>query len=91
MANFGYDDVLLKWEITGTGRFVGSYSHYNSMMKRSIQVEQSDNYRESVLWGKQFAGKITGKDDSWMGNCVGVEVRNTYTWGAEAGEVNEMK
>jgi len=26
MANFGYDDdVLLIWEITGTGRRVGSY------------------------------------------------------------------
>jgi uncharacterized membrane protein len=25
----------------------------------------------------------------WVGKGVGVEVRNTYTWGAEAGEVNE--
>lgn len=34
MANFGYDDdVLLKWEITGTGRCVGSYSHFNSKPK----------------------------------------------------------
>ena len=33
MSNFGYDDVLLKWEITGLGRYVGSYSHFNSMMK----------------------------------------------------------
>jgi hypothetical protein len=58
MANFGYDDdVLLKWEITGTGRCVGSYSHFNSMMKRSMQAEQSDNDREPVLWGKHFAGK----------------------------------
>jgi hypothetical protein len=32
MANFGYDDVLLKWEITGTGRCVDSYSHFNSMI-----------------------------------------------------------
>ena len=40
MANFGYDDdVLLKWEITGTWRCVGSYSHFNSMMKRSIQFD----------------------------------------------------
>ena len=39
MSNFRYDDVLLKWEITGTGRCVGSYSHFNSMMKRSIQAE----------------------------------------------------
>jgi hypothetical protein len=38
MSNFGYDDVLLKWEITGTGRCMGSYSYFNSMMKRSIQV-----------------------------------------------------
>jgi hypothetical protein len=38
MSNFGYDDVLLKWEITGTGRCVGSYSHFNSM-KRLIQAD----------------------------------------------------
>jgi len=25
------------------------------------------------------------------GESVGVEARNTYTWGAEAGEENEMK
>jgi hypothetical protein len=25
-----------------------------------------------------------------VGTGVGVEARNTYTWGAEAGEVNEM-
>jgi hypothetical protein len=61
MTNFWYDDdVLLKWEITGTGRCVGSYSHFNSMMKRSMKAEQSDNDREPVLWGKQFAGKISG-------------------------------
>jgi hypothetical protein len=62
MSNFGYDDdVLLNWEITGTGKCVSSYSHFNSMMKRSMKAEQSDNDRESVLWGKQFVGKITGK------------------------------
>lgn len=33
MSNFRYDDVLLEWEITGTGRCVGSYSHFNSMMR----------------------------------------------------------
>jgi hypothetical protein len=49
MANFGYDDVLLKWEITGTRWGVGSYSHFNSMMKRSKQAEQSDN--DWRLWG----------------------------------------
>ena len=27
----------------------------------------------------------------WVGKGVGVEERNTYTCGAEAGEVNEMK
>ena len=32
MANFGYDDVLLKWEITVTGMCVSSYSLLNSMM-----------------------------------------------------------
>ena len=67
MTNFGYDDdVLLKWEITGTGRCVGSYSHFNSMMKRSMQAEQSDNDREPVLWGKQFAGK-----NKWKCCCCG--------------------
>jgi len=40
MTNFGYDDdVLLKWEITGTGKWDGSYSHFNSMMKRSMQAD----------------------------------------------------
>lgn len=44
MANFGYDvAVLLKWEITGTRKCEGSYSHFNSLMKRSMQAEQSDN------------------------------------------------
>jgi len=39
MSNFGYDDVLLKWKITGTGRCVGSYSHFNSMMKWSLPAD----------------------------------------------------
>jgi len=26
----------------------------------------------------------------WVVKNVGVEARNTYTWGAEAGEVDEM-
>jgi len=44
MANFRYDDdVLLKWEITGIGKCVGSYSHFNSMMKRSMIAEPGDN------------------------------------------------
>ncbi len=38
MSNFGYDDVLLKWETTDPWKCVSSYSHFNSMMKRSIQV-----------------------------------------------------
>jgi hypothetical protein len=67
MANFGYDDdVLLKWEITGIGRCVGSYSHFNSMMKRSMQSEQSDKNREPDLWGKQFAGK-NRRECCWCG------------------------
>ncbi len=38
MANFGYDDdVLLEWEITGTGRCVGSYSHFNSKPKLNVR------------------------------------------------------
>lgn len=40
MANFGYDDaVLLKWEITGTGGALVVDSHFNSVMKRSIQAD----------------------------------------------------
>lgn len=27
---------------------------------------------------------------AWVGKGVGVDARNTYTWGAEAGEVNEV-
>jgi len=43
MSNFGYDDdVLLNWEITGTGKCMSSYSHFNSMMKRSMQAEQRE-------------------------------------------------
>lgn len=60
MANFGYDDVLLKWEITGTGRCVDSYSHFNSMMKRSIQAVQSDNDWGTVLWANNSQVKISG-------------------------------
>ena len=40
MSDFGYDDdMLLNWEITGIGRGVDSYSHFNSMMSRSIPAE----------------------------------------------------
>jgi len=39
MSNFRYDDVVLKWEITGIGRCEVSYSHFNSMIKRSIQTD----------------------------------------------------
>jgi len=43
MSNFGHDDdVLLNWEITGTGKCVSSYSHFNSMKKRSMLAEQSE-------------------------------------------------
>jgi hypothetical protein len=91
MANFRYDDdVLLKWEITGTGWCVGSYSHFNSMMEPRTMIEQSDNEREPVLWGKQFAGKISGNADAVGGERCGCEERNTHMCGAEAGEVNEM-
>lgn len=91
MANFGYDDdVLLNWEITGTGRCVGSYSHFNSMMKRSMQAKQSDNDREPGGYGANNSQvKISGNAVvvGWKG--VGVEARNTHTWDGEAGEVNE--
>jgi hypothetical protein len=39
MSNFGYDAVLLNWEITGIGKCVSSYSHFNSMMERSIKSD----------------------------------------------------
>jgi len=51
MANFGYDDVLLKWEITGTGMCMSSYSHFNSMMKRSMKAERSYNDRRPWFLG----------------------------------------
>jgi len=38
------------------------------MMKRSSHAEQSDNDREQVLWGKQFAGKNKRKCP-----CCGME------------------
>ena len=67
MANFGYDDdVLLKWEITGNGRCVDSYSHFNSMMKRSKQAEQSDNDREPGVYG------VNNSQVKISGNAVGV-------------------
>ncbi len=51
MVNFRYDDdVLLKWEITGIGRCVGSYSHFNSMMK----AEQMLNI--ATMIGNRFYG-----------------------------------
>lgn len=37
-----------------------------------------------------IAGKISGNAGVVGGKCGGVEARNTYTCGAEAGEVNEM-
>ena len=46
MSNFGYDNVLLKWEITGTGRCVGSYSHFNS----NIQIlHKQDLYKAITI------------------------------------------
>ena len=61
MSNFGYDDdVLLKWEITGTGGCVGSYSHFNSMMEPLMQVEQSDNDQEPVSRGN-ITSKLVAK------------------------------
>ena len=90
MANFGYDDVLLKWEITGTGRCVGSYSHFNNMMEPLMQVEQSDNDREPGGYGVNNSQvKISGNAVGVGRKGVGVEARNTCTWGAEAGEVYE--
>jgi hypothetical protein len=53
MSDFGDDDnMLLKWEITDIGRGLGSYSHFNGMMKRSIQAVQSDNVWETVCAGQ---------------------------------------
>lgn len=51
MANFGYDDdVLLEWEITGTGRCVGSYSHFNSMMRTEQML------KKATMIGNRFLG-----------------------------------
>ena len=94
MANFGYvDDVLLKWEITGTGRCGGSYSHFNSMMKGTIKAEQSDNEREPVLWGKQFAGKNMWECCCRVWGKVWVLRHETLTRGVRSwrGERNEIE
>jgi len=68
MANFGYDDdVLLKWEITGTGRCVGSYSHFNSMMKAGQMLNKA------IMIGNRFYGannsqvKYAGMIELWAG------------------------
>ena len=63
MSDFMYDDdVLLNWDITGTGTYVDSYSHFNSMMKRSIQGEQSDNDRKPVYGANNSQVKISRND-----------------------------
>lgn len=54
-----------------------------------MKAEQSDNDREPVLWGKQFAGKITEKVVVVGGDKCGCDARNTYTLGAKVGKVNE--
>lgn len=60
------------------------------MIKRSIQSDLSDNnWRQWGFQGKQFAGK-TSENVATVGKAkCGCEARNTYTWGAEAGEVKE--
>lgn len=81
MANFGYDDdVLLKWEITGTGRYVGSYSHFNSMMRAEQML------KKATMIGNRFYGannsqvKISGNAGA-MGGKVGVLRNETLTRG----------
>ncbi len=54
MANYGNDDdVLLEWEITGTGRCVGSYSHFNSMMRAEQMLKKVTMIEPDVFRGKQ--------------------------------------
>lgn len=38
MANFGYDDVLLNWEITGNGRCAGVEKLQNQIKFHSFEV-----------------------------------------------------
>ncbi|HZL11556.1 MAG TPA: hypothetical protein VFC65_16355 [Prolixibacteraceae bacterium] len=91
MTNFRYDDdVLLKWEITGVGKWVGSYSHFNSMMNEQYRL-----FKEKTNGTRGFCGvntlqvKISDNDAVVGRESCGCEVRNTHTWGAEAGEVSE--
>ena len=91
MANFRYDDdVLLEWEITGTGRCVGSYSHFNSMMRAEHMLDKVIMIRNRFYGANNIAGKICRNAGVVGGEKCGCEGRNTYTWGTEAGEVNEM-
>jgi len=52
MTNFRYDDdMLLKWEITGTGRCVGSYSHFNSMMNDQYRLFKANKISDRGFMG----------------------------------------
>ncbi len=82
MSNFRYDDdVLLEWEITGTGRCVGSYSHFNSMMKPLYSL-----IKEKMIGDRGFHGantsqvKISGNDRIVGGKGVGGEEPERNNW-----------
>ncbi|MDP3431912.1 MAG: hypothetical protein Q8T04_02965 [Bacteroidota bacterium] len=52
MTNFKYDDdVLLKWEITGIGKCVGSYSHFNSMMSEQYRLFKANKISDRGFYG----------------------------------------
>jgi len=73
MANFGYDDdVLLEWEITGTGRCVGSYSHFNSMMGAEQMLNKVTMIRNRFYGANNIAGKISGNAGVVGWESVGV-------------------
>ncbi len=49
-----YDVVLLEWEITGTGRCVGSYSYFNSMIRDQGGLNKATMIEPDISWSKLF-------------------------------------
>ena len=71
MSNFGYDDVLLKWEITGTREVHTRYKYHSYECKYSrnknylhkLIVETDD---ESILSKVQaYFNTLKGKNIDW--------------------------
>ena len=66
-----------------------SFQQHDGLQIKLNKAEMIDYC--GVSWGKQFAGK-NKRECCFVGwEKCGCEVRNTYTWVAEAGEANEMK